>query len=256
MEKKPVIGLDDVAAVHNSPGSLYHSLGHIIRAKIEAGEWEIGQKIPAEREMMEIFSISRATVRQGIDNLVKEGILYRVQGKGTFVSPPKIEHGVLRILDFCDLVDQTGLKSSSQMIAKQEIIPPLNVQNTLRLGKGEKVLWIRRLILVNNIQVMIESSYLPTNQFPEMEDQYRGVNAPHVHVFKHYGKKIFRVKEMFEPVVLEGAEAKILGTEGGYPALWVEISAFDENDSPFEFLTALIRGDRVRTYYEMVVDRC
>ena len=94
---------------------LYHSLGHVIRSKIESGEWQIDQNIPSERAV-EMLGISRATVRQGIENLVKEGILYRMQGKGTFVAPPKVEQGTLRLLDFVDTMKRNGLNPSARLL--------------------------------------------------------------------------------------------------------------------------------------------
>ena len=70
MNDQTLIGLDEVAAVHTGLTPLYHSLGHVIRGKIQSGEWSVGQQIPSERALMEMFGVSRATVRQGIENLV------------------------------------------------------------------------------------------------------------------------------------------------------------------------------------------
>lgn len=255
MNEPTPIGLDEIATVHSSPTTLYHSLGHIIRSKIQSGEWAVGQQIPSEREMMQIFNISRATVRQGIENLVKEGVLHRVQGKGTFVAPPKIERGVLRLMEFSDVVKQNGLKPSGELLGKEHIIPPPNIRQLLALSDSEQVVWLQRLLQVNETPILIETSYFSAARFPTLLEAYDGLEEPHKFVYKHYGIRVTRARETFEPVILEDKEAQLLGTQGGFPALWVEHLAFEATEKPVAYLTSLLRGDRCRFYTDLVFDR-
>ena len=74
----------------NSPIPIYHQLKEILLKKIRTGEWEPGALIPSERELCETYGISRMTARQAITDLVNEGVCFREQGRGTFVSPRKI----------------------------------------------------------------------------------------------------------------------------------------------------------------------
>lgn len=69
---------------------LYYQAEHYIREKIASNEWEIGSQIPTELQLIELFGISRATLRQAIANLVNEGLLEKLQGKGTFVRKMKV----------------------------------------------------------------------------------------------------------------------------------------------------------------------
>ncbi|MEW5956977.1 MAG: GntR family transcriptional regulator [Chloroflexota bacterium] len=255
MSEPTTIGLDEIATVHSSPTTLYHSLGHIIRSKIQSGEWAVGQQIPSEREMMQIFNISRATVRQGIENLVKEGVLHRIQGKGTFVAPPKIEQGVLRLMEFSDVVKQNGLKPSGHLLGKEHIVPPPNIRQLLALSDLEQVVWLQRLLRVNETPILIETSYFPAARFPNLLEAYDGLEEPHKFVYKHYGIRVTRARETFEPVILEDKEAHVLGTQGGFPALWVEHLAFEATEKPVAYLTSLLRGDRCRFYTDLVFER-
>lgn len=248
------IGLDEVAAVHTSPTTLYHSLGHIIRSKIQSGEWPVGQQIPSERELVNIFNVSRATVRQGIENLVKEGILSRVQGKGTFVAPPKIEQGVLGLLEFSDVIKRKGLKPGVRLLGKEFIDPPLNIQKLLALSGSDAVVWLQRLLLLNEAPMLIETAYFSAVRFPDFLETYDGVEEPHRFVYRHYGVKVIKARETFEPVILEDKEAGLLGVEGGFPALWVEHTTFDASEKPVAFLTSLLRGDRCRFYTDLAFD--
>src|SRR5699024_12796756 len=76
---------------HETFEPLYHQLKNIIRGKIETGEWEPGDKISSENDLRNEYKISRNTVQKAVDELVQDGVLERKQGKGTFVSRPKIE---------------------------------------------------------------------------------------------------------------------------------------------------------------------
>jgi len=254
MIDRVTIGLDEVAAMHTSPTTLYHSLGHIIRSKIQSGEWPVGQKIPSERELVNIFNISRATVRQGIENLVKEGILYRAQGKGTFVAPSKIEQGVLGLLEFSDVIKRNGLKPGVQLLGKEYIDPPLNIQMLLALSCSEPVVWLQRLLLVNEAPILIETSYFSAARFSDFLETYDEVEEPHKFIYRHYGVRVVKARETFEPVILEDKEAGLLGVQGGFPALWVEHIAFDATEKPVAFLTSLLRGDRCRFYTDLAFE--
>ena len=254
MTTSPTIELGEIAAMHSSPGALYHSLGHIIRSKIQSGEWAVGQRIPSERELMGIFNVSRATVRQAIENLEKEGVLRRERGKGTFVAPPKIESGVLRMIEFSGVIKQNGLRPSAQLLGSKCITPPKHIQKLLALPDSAQTAWLQRLLLVNDAPMLIETAYFPAERFPALIDLYDGASEWREFVHSRYGVRIVRARETFEPVILEEPEAELLGVKGGFPALWVEHMAYDEAETPAIYLTSLLRGDRCRFYTDLVFD--
>ena len=70
----------------NSPKPLYQQLKDILVDAIDSEKWKANEKIPSENELSSIYGLSRMTVRSVLTDLVKEGLLYRVQGKGTFVD--------------------------------------------------------------------------------------------------------------------------------------------------------------------------
>ena len=63
----------------------YHIKQEIIK-EIDNNTYKENETIPSERELMAVFDVSRITIRKAIDDLVKEGYLYRVHGKGTYVK--------------------------------------------------------------------------------------------------------------------------------------------------------------------------
>src|SRR5215211_5088863 len=91
-----------VESVKSGPLPRYYQLKEIIRERIRSGEWATGSPIPSERELCARYGISRMTARQSITELVNEGLLYREQGKGTYVGRPKIAQQLLSLTGFTE----------------------------------------------------------------------------------------------------------------------------------------------------------
>src|SRR3954471_13942573 len=100
----------------NSPIPIYYQLEGYIKELIENGELQPGDVLPPEREYAEKYQISRMTVRQAFTQLVNEGYLYRLQGKGTFIAERKIEKPLQGITSFTEDMKARGLTPGSQLI--------------------------------------------------------------------------------------------------------------------------------------------
>ena len=86
----------------DSPLPLYYQLEQALRTVIASGSWSPGSLICSERELMQAAGVSRATVRQAIRNLMREGLLERVHGRGTFVARSKIEQEMRSVYSFAE----------------------------------------------------------------------------------------------------------------------------------------------------------
>src|ERR1700681_3065055 len=95
----------------------YYQLKEIMREKIRLGEWKPGDLIPSERELGEQYGISRMTARQAITELVNEGLFYREQGKGTFVSRHKITQQLIHLTGFTEDISARGQHPSTKVIS-------------------------------------------------------------------------------------------------------------------------------------------
>src|SRR5919107_2932451 len=128
-----------------SPIPKYYQLKEIIRGRIESGELEKGELIPPERELCEMYGISRMTARQAVMELVNEGLLYREQGKGTFVAGKKIQQETARLTSFTQDMRERGMEASSVVLEFEvESAGPV-VSRMLRIAPGAKIIRLRRL---------------------------------------------------------------------------------------------------------------
>src|SRR5258708_38361115 len=148
------------AIYRNSPLPRYYQLKEIMKERIRSGEWKPGDLIPSERELGETYGISRMTARQAITDLVNEGLFYREQGKGTFVSRNKITQQLIRLTGFTEDIRARGQQPSTKVLSAQ--LTPANevTAERLRIQTGQIVFYLQRLRLADGEPLAIESSQL------------------------------------------------------------------------------------------------
>ena len=106
----------DEVLEHDSAVPLYVQLEEILRAKISSGEWRPNQRIPSENELNKIYGVSRMTGRGVLTTLVNDGLLFRVQGKGTFVSPTKISTISPAYLGLREQLEAMGYETTTNLL--------------------------------------------------------------------------------------------------------------------------------------------
>ena len=94
----------DLNLDYNSFEPLYHQLKVKIKTEIEKGLWQLGSRIPSEKELCDTYKISRPTVRQALQELVREGLFDRKKGKGTFVIQSKVEQLMKDVYGFTQII--------------------------------------------------------------------------------------------------------------------------------------------------------
>jgi GntR family transcriptional regulator len=237
----------------NSFVPLYHQLKEIIKEHIENSSWKAGDKIPSEHQLMREYNVSRNTAKRAIEDLVNEGILYRVQGTGTFVNKPKIEHSLSGFYSFSQVLKEKGLNPKDIILeikvepANQKIAKALHIQN------NDEVVVLKRLRCANDEPIILESSYLPKALIHDVNQLDRVGERPLYDVLsEQFGITVTSAKETFEPVLIMDVEAIQLGVKEGNPALLLERIAFNDKKQPIEFCKSIVRGDRCRFYTELI----
>ncbi len=231
---------------------LYHQLKQRLSAKIQSGEWKPEDKIDSENQLMEIFHVSRNTVKKAIEELVQEGRLYRIQGKGTFVSKPRFEQSLGGFYSFSRVLQEKGLNPRDEVLIIQEVYPSTKVRNNLELEEDEQVIEMKRLRFADNEPIVLESSFLPKSIIRDTEILYE-VSSSSLYslLAQRFDVIVVKAREAFEPVLIKKEEARLLKTEAGKPALLLERTAFDTLGKPVEFCISIVRGDRCRFYTEL-----
>jgi GntR family transcriptional regulator len=126
------------------------------------GKWQVGQRIPAERELAESFQVSRMTLRQAIQTLVDDGILERHVGSGTFVANRKVQDKMSGVTSFTELMLAAGKQPSSKTISYHVMTPSQSEVERLQLPKDAKVLRMERVRYGSGVPICYEVTAGPS----------------------------------------------------------------------------------------------
>ena len=118
-----------------------------------------GTPVPPERTLAAEFDTSRTTVRQALQELVVEGRLERIQGKGTFVAKPKVSQA-LQLTSYTEDMRAQGLEPTSQLLDIGYITADDRLAGLLDITAGGRVLRIERLRMANGEPMAIETTHL------------------------------------------------------------------------------------------------
>lgn len=237
---------------HESLIPLYHQLMERLKDSIEKGQWTPGDKIPSENQLMDQFGVSRNTAKKAIEELVQAGILYRVQGKGTFVAKPKLQQSLMGFYSFSKVLKEKGLNPKDIILKIEEVKPDAKIKEALQLNEEENVIEMKRLRCADNEPYILESSFIPKRVVSDIEQLKKVGEISLYDLFsQQFNTVVTRAKEAFEPVLIREDESKHLQTEAGRPALLLERTAYDLGGMPVEFCISIVRGDRCRFYTEL-----
>lgn len=234
------------------PLPLYAQLKERLRLWIEQGLQDgsltPGQVIPSEHELCERYDISRITVKRALNELVREGLLYRHQGKGTFIAEQKIEHD-LRLLGFSAMMRNLGIDPSSRVLEAAVAPASLLMARRLQLEEGAPLIRLVRLRLGDGEPLSVSTSHLPQHLFPDLLDEDLTGSLFEL-LEKHYRMRPERIWEAIDPVQLKGANAQSLEVSEGALALRSETIVYTYGDLPIEHNVSLMRSDRARYVME------
>ncbi len=195
--------------------------------------------IPAEGEIEKLYNVSRITVRRAIEELGKEGILVKKQGKGTFVREQKI------------LYDANSIGSLTQRLKKQnhqlstasiefEIIKDDHIVKELL--NCDILLCIKRFRLLDDVPFALMLNYLDINTVPNLQKNFK-IESLYTFLKNEYALEFFTAQETVSAKAASKDEAKRLDIEEKHPLLSLQRLSFDKHSKPVEFSDLLIKAD-------------
>ncbi len=225
----------------------YHQLAALLREKIDDGEWQPRSAIPSERQLETLYGISRTTIREAIDSLVRQGYLYREQGRGTFVSPQKLQKAMLELTSFSEDLLRRGIQPGQIIRSLEWVVPNPKILQKLELPAGTRVLRIERIRLGNDTPIGLQTSYLALKEGQDItlkEMETRGS----LYIILQEKLRIIpsEADETLEVTLATPEEAALLHIVEGAPLLLSERVLFAQDRRPVEFVKILYRGDRYR----------
>ena len=225
----------------SSPVAMYYQLKEILVQEIKNGKWAPQTKMISEREIMETYNVSRVTARKAIELMVKEGYVYTVKGKGTFVKGKYIEQPLNHFYSFREDLRSKGVKTRSQMHNFSIVEADDVLADSLRVSKGERLFRIERIFFAGELTYAKECSYIPCVLCPGLEQQKIEKNGLY-NSLKKFNIYPTRACEKLKAILLDEDIASLLELPANDAAIYLTRTTYC-NDVIVELNESYVRGD-------------
>jgi GntR family transcriptional regulator len=228
-------------AKDGKPLPMYYRLQALILRDIESGSLGPGSMIPPERRLVESYGLSVGTVKKAILNLVNEGYLYRIQGKGTFVAGTSLRRESLRYYHLLERFGGEEKELSVHLTGMRKIsgFQPANSQ--LRIKPTQDLFELKRLFLLKDTPVVFSVSYLPVllflgiDKIPASHFERKTLFAT---IEEKFGLPTIYNRELIGAGLPSAETARVLRVQKNRPVLFIEMLAFTYRDRPYEYRRA------------------
>lgn len=237
------------------PIPLYYQLKTLLLEEIKSNAYPVDSMIPTEKEISEMFKISRTTVRQAITELVREGWLYRVKSKGTFVAQRKIKQDFIRRLEsFNEQIERTGRRPGTELLALEVVEMPERAAEAFGVVPGEKVVYLHRKRSADDEPLVTVETYLPYPKCAFLMQHNMAKESMYNVLAEREETRICRVSRILEAVAANAQDARLLNIRTGKPVHLFHTVGYNQHDEPIEFSIARYRGDRNRFEVDLLID--
>ncbi len=233
----------------------YFTVKRSILRMLDSGELEANAALPSERELMLTHNVSRITVRKAIEELEQEGLVYKIQGKGTFVKGGQKQQDLISITSCTEDVRRQGMIPSRQVIFGEVIDADKKRQSRLQLAKGEKVFHMARVYYADGEPINHTTVYLPYKLFPGIEDYDFSKFSLYGVIENDYGVKIVRAERTLEAVMAYPEICEYLHVHPGVPLILFHCITYGEvrgKELPIESFKCYYRSDRFKFCIDQV----
>lgn len=232
------------SALSDGPIPKHAQLRAILLEQIES-TWAAHTAIPSERELMAEYGVSRATVREAIRQLVDEGRLYRVHGKGTFVAGERIQ-ATLHLASFTEDMRRRGLVAATIVRRVTLAEAPVDACAALGLPTGGRAWEVTRLRLAGGIPMALERGFYSASLLPGL-DRHDLTRSLYTTLATNYGLVVDHAEQTVWAEAADPELAAELSVDRGAPLL-VFRRFSTAATRPVEYVTSWYRGDRYQVH--------
>lgn len=204
-----------------------------------------GDVLPPERELSAELGVARMTLRRAVDDLVRDGRVVRRQGSGTYVAEPKLT-GAPTTLSFTQRVRAGGHTPTSRTLDTARVQASAGLARQLHVSPATEVLVVRRLRLVDDEPLAVETLHVPSALVPGLTGQDLEDGSFYELLERRWGMVVTGGTQAIEPTVTDDEESGLLGVPPYSPAFRFEVSTWTDDGVVVEYLSSVHRGDRSR----------
>ena len=230
----------------NSSAPLYARVEDVLATDIAEGTLSPGIRLPAEQSLIERFAVSRTTIRQAIQNLIRRGLIEIRRGTGTFVAQPKISQELTELTGFVEDMQALGRHASARLLDQQVVPANESVARQLALAVGTLVVRIQRVRLADKIPLSFDETYLPREIGEKIVENDLEAEPIFSLLEQKYNTPLVEAEYRLEAVSADAAVARALGISIGSPVFLIERTSYSTGQRPIDHEKLYYRGDQIR----------
>ncbi|WP_174733228.1 GntR family transcriptional regulator [Mesobacillus harenae] len=221
---------------------IYIQISQDLRNLIIKGHFQQGDQIPTEDELVMKYGVSRMTARNAVTELVNEGLVFRVHGKGAFVARAKLQRSLNKITGFHQDMLEMGLNPKARVLDFEKRLPTEKECHRLNLRKYNKVFSIKRIRYIDEIPFGYQELIVPEFQAPKLDSLNLETESLYSYL-KDIDKPIKNAEQRME-AVMDAHIAEVLGTPVEIPFFFFDRTSYLVDGTPVELLHSYFRGDK------------
>lgn len=236
-----------------SPIPAYYQIALDIRNRVLQQEWQTGERIPSEIELARTYGVSRITMRQALAELVKDGVLHRKRGSGTFVNqnPIPLVHDLSLPHILAGRLRDMGLQTSSRILEVQTFPDPFpEVQSTLGIAETTPVAYMKRILLIDNEPTALNRSWFDATRCPGIAEQELIDHSLSKTLQERYGLVPAHASNWLEVIRSTQETANLFDNSQDMPIILVRSVSYLDDDTPLEYSITEWMGDRIRFNFQ------
>jgi GntR family transcriptional regulator len=214
--------------------------------KIRDGVWKAHCALPSERKLASRYDLSRVTVRKALEVLELQGYIYRQHGRGTFVSPARLQQDLAQLASFTEEMETRGMEAGQEILAFEYTEPPELARKELMLpGVSEYVLHIERIRFAGEEPIGIHDAYLSLPSGKKIaREELEARGSLYALLREKLNLIVTEAREVLRATVADHRQAKLLGIHEGSPLFSIRRTTWSQDRSPLEYVRLDYRGDR------------
>jgi len=225
--------------------ALYHTIKEKLLGYIEDRKYTPGQQLPTESELCRIFGVSRTTIRLALNQLKLEGHIYQIQGKGTFVSLPKVEESVAPYRSYREYLRGLGQQVETRVIQLRVVSADKHLVQKLDVSEQDAVLRVERLRLTDSVPLLYSITYIPWKVMPGLTEE-ECAGSLYELMRSKFSLQLTHCIETLEPIVLDEEISQYLNAPVGAPSFLLNTITYAKGHVPVEYSHEIFRGDRAK----------
>lgn len=231
-------------------GFLYTDIYQDIVSKIRSGYWAENSPLPSERNLCQLYHVSRTTMRRALQQLEQENYITKKHGNGNFVKPYVYEQPLGQFYSFTNSLKSDGILIENLIVDYDISLPSPELMQKIHCDPMDRLHKLTRLRSARDYPLMLEITYLPKSRFYQLDIDWLQEHSLYQYLSEQYNMRVDKSAEVFYPVLPDNKVRLLLRIPANQPCMSLERFSYEGNVL-IEYTKSIIRGDKYKFKVEL-----